>query len=145
MKRAQTDEVRPLLVVAAILRDGARVLITQRPEGKRHAGQWEFPGGKVHADETPEEALQREIHEELGVEIVVGQVFDLILHQYDWGRVLVMFYNAEVRSVELQHLQVADHRWIHPAEFSDYPILPADQPVLDRLQQEADTSDTSID
>lgn len=138
MKQTQPDdEVRPLLVVAAIVRDGDQILITQRPEGKRHAGQWEFPGGKVMPDETPQQALIREIDEELGVEIKVERLFDLILHRYDWGTVLVLFYNAVVFAGTITHQQVADHRWVHPRQFLDFPILPADAPILQQLLNES--------
>ena len=79
----------PLLVTAAVIIAGGKVLITRRPDDKRHPGFWEFPGGKVDPGESPEQALTREIQEELGAEIVIEQIFDVVYYCYDWGPVLV--------------------------------------------------------
>lgn len=123
----------PLLVTAAVVFDGENVLITRRPGDKRHPGLWEFPGGKVDPGESPEEALRREIREELDAEIQVGEIFEVAFYRYDWGPVLILAYSCRLLSASIRNLGVAEHRWVHPRELPGYPILPADQAMVDRL------------
>ncbi len=124
---------QPLLVTAAVIFDGDKVLITRRPENKRHPGQWEFPGGKIEPGESPEEALCREILEELEVEIQVVDVFEVVFYRYEWGTVLILAYRCELLTKNIQNVGVAEHRWVHPVKLVNFPILPADQPIIDRL------------
>jgi 8-oxo-dGTP diphosphatase len=123
----------PLLVTAAVIFDGAKVLITRRQEGKRHPGLWEFPGGKVDPGESPEEALCREIREELNAEVQVNGIYEVVYHSYDWGPVLILAYECQLRTDTLRDVGVAEHRWILPREMKNFKILPADQPIIDRL------------
>ena len=125
----------PLLVTAAIIRNQDRILITRRPEGTKHAGLWEFPGGKLETGESPEQGLQREIREELGVESSVDGIFDVVFHRYDWGDVLLLAYNCRLHSHTLNHLGVAEHRWVTAASLSEYTLLPADAPLVGKLQE----------
>lgn len=125
----------PLLVTAAILKKDDQILLTRRPEGTRHAGLWEFPGGKLDAGESPQEGLQRELREELGIEVRVGEVFDVVYYRYDWGAVLLLAYHCQQLSGEIRNLEVAEHRWVAPADLGTYPILPADMPLIQRLQR----------
>ena len=129
--------MQPLIVTAAVLRDGARVLITRRPEGARHAGMWEFPGGKLDTGEEPRACLRREIREELGLEVAVGAILETAYYRYDWGPVLILAYECRSLGGEIRNLQVAEHRWVRPQELTDYPLLPADVPIVARLQQMA--------
>jgi 8-oxo-dGTP diphosphatase len=124
----------PLLVTAAIIRRRDKILITRRPEGSRYAGLWEFPGGKLEDGESPEQCLRREIREELGVEIAVDRVFDAIFHRYAWGDVLLLAYDCQLRSQTIKNLGVAEHRWVSPAALADYSMLPADTPIVSKLQ-----------
>lgn len=124
----------PLLVTAAVVFDGNRVLLTRRPEGKRHAGFWEFPGGKVDPGESPEQALIREMREELDVAVRVGDIFTVVHYRYEWGAVLILAYACQLLTGPLHNLGVAEHRWVLPSELNEYPILPADQPIIERLQ-----------
>ena len=125
----------PLLVTAAILQQDQRILLTRRPDGSRHAGLWEFPGGKLDPGESPQQGLAREIREELGIEVEVGEVFDVVYYRYDWGAVLLLAYRCRLRAGQIRNLEVAEHRWVAPAELSSYPILPADLPLIERLQR----------
>lgn len=125
----------PLLVTAAVIFDRGKVLITRRPDDKRHPGYWEFPGGKVDPGESPEEALIREIREELGAGIMVDEIFEVVYYCYDWGPVLVLAYRCRLLAEALYNLDVAEHRWVSPKELSHFSILPADQPILHRLNQ----------
>lgn len=125
----------PLLVTAAIVQQEDRILLTRRLDGTRHAGLWEFPGGKLDPGESPQEGLQRELREELGLDIRVGEIFDVVYHRYDWGAVLLLAYRCEALGGEIRNLQVAEHRWVPPADLGSYPILPADLPLIARLQR----------
>lgn len=126
----------PLLVTAAILEHNGRILLTQRLPDCRHGGLWEFPGGKLNPGESPAEGLQREIREELGIEVQVGPVFDVVYHRYDWGAVLLLAYLCVGSSEPIRNLGVADHQWVAPTELHAYPVLPADVPLIERLQRQ---------
>ena len=121
--------------VALIDRDG-RVLLAQRPEGKSMAGLWEFPGGKVEGGETPEAALVRELHEELGIETWNSCLAPLTFasHTYgDFHLLMPLFacrkWNGIVQSKEGQTL-----KWVYPKDFSNYPMPPADIPLIPILR-----------
>jgi 8-oxo-dGTP diphosphatase len=129
-----TDKAEmPLLVAAAVIFDGDRVLITRRPADKRHPGFWEFPGGKVDPGESPEEALHRELKEELDVEIEVKGIYEVVHHRYDWGAVLILAYECRLVTNTIRNLGVAEYCWIVPREMANFNILPADQPIIARL------------
>lgn len=123
----------PLLVTAAVVFDGEKVLLTRRPDDKRHPGFWEFPGGKVDPGESPEQALCREMLEELDVEVRVSGIYEVVFYRYEWGPVLILAYQCELLSDTLRDLGVAEHRWVLPREMVNFNILPADQPIIDRL------------
>ena len=123
----------PLLVTAAIIFDSDKVLVTRRPDNKRHPGLWEFPGGKIDSGESPEAALIREIREELGAEIEVEGIFEAVYYRYDWGPVLVLAYTCRLMPGVLHDLGVAEHRWVSPGDLAVLPFLPADQPIISRL------------
>lgn len=126
-----------VLVVAAALIDGdGRVLLAQRPPGKAMAGLWEFPGGKVHADETPEAALVRELHEELAIDTSESCLapFTFASHAYDDFHLLMPLYVCRV----WQGFPVAREgqklAWVRPARMGDYPMPPADVPLVAMLR-----------
>lgn len=126
----------PLLVTAAVIRNQDKILITKRPEGSVYAGLWEFPGGKLEAGESPEQCLLRELSEELGVEAVVIDVFDVVFHRYDWGEVLLLVYNCGLRSQSISDLGIAEHRWVTAGDLSEFNLLPADTPIIEKLQED---------
>jgi len=131
---------QPALVVVAagILRDSAdRILIAQRPAGGHVGGFWEFPGGKLHPDELPPEALARELREELGVTVLSAAPFMTYRHTYPERVVelhvfLVERYLGEPRGVEGQPL-----RWVSPAELLSAGLLEADRPIAAALTLES--------
>jgi len=125
--------MQPLLVTAAVIISQDKVLITRRPEGVSYGGYWEFPGGKVEAGESPEEALIREIREELGADVAIMEIFKVVYHRYDWGPVLILAYRCLLSSHELQNIGVAEHRWVGLRELQDYTLLPADGPIAAQL------------
>lgn len=130
--------MQPVLVTAAILRKGNRILITQRLPGGNHGGRWEFPGGKLEPGESPQQALRREIMEELGLAIEVNGIFEVVHHSYGTGSVLLLAYECRGEQTPIQHLEVADHRWVLPQELDGFDILPADLPIIRKLQAMAD-------
>ena len=90
-------EANMLLVVACALVDAdGRVLVAQRPEGKTMAGLWEFPGGKREANETIERCLHRELKEELGIEVALGQALESVTHKYSVMTVQITFFLARL-------------------------------------------------
>ena len=127
----------PTLVTAALLQDGNRFLVTRRPPRSRHAGLWEFPGGKLEPHESPEDALVRELQEDLGIEVRVDEVFDVLYHRYPSGAILLLVYRCTWLSGRLQHLGVAEHRWATPEEMEQLALLPADAPLVAKLRHHA--------
>lgn len=125
--------MQPLIVTAAILRDNDRILITRRPDGKPYAGMWEFPGGKLQKNESPEQGLHREIREELGISIRISSLFNVVYHLYDWGPILILAYECLSCGGQIQNIEIAEHRWICPADLDLFPFLPADRPIIEKL------------
>ncbi|MGV1795059.1 8-oxo-dGTP diphosphatase MutT [Rhizobium lusitanum] len=126
-----------LLVAACALIDAdGRILLAQRPEGKSLAGLWEFPGGKVEAGETPEETLVRELQEELGIQTKIACLAPLTFasHTYETFHLLMPLYICRrfegiPRGQEGQAL-----KWVRPQALRDYPMPPADEPLIPFLQ-----------
>ena len=124
-------------VVAALLWDGEKFLICQRPAGKARALLWEFVGGKVEAGETKEEALIRECREELGIDVSVGSVFAEVVHEYPDICVHLTLFNCRIASGVPKLLEHNDMKWILPAEIPNYPFCPADRSILAKISAEA--------
>ena len=124
------------IVTAGIIRNKATVLLTRRPDGSRHAGKWEFPGGKLEAGESPVDCLQRELREELDLEVQVGTIYDVIYHRYDFGPILLLTYECTPLSETIRNLQVAEHRFVPLNQLERYDLLPADLPLVKKLMAE---------
>lgn len=128
-----------LLVVACALVDsGGRVLITRRPEGKAHAGYWEFPGGKIEPGESPELAVVRELREELGVEPCEQclQPFAFASSPLEGGRrwLLMPLFVCRRWDGFVDPKENQEIAWARPERLSDYPLLPADKPLAAELR-----------
>jgi len=123
----------PLAVCAAIIPRNGKILITQRPADKKLGNFWEFPGGKIEAEESPQEALRRELREELDIRIEVGPLVAKVLHQYDWGVVEIHAYQCVWTEGDIKHLEVKDHSWARPEDLTSYNMLPADFPIIEKL------------
>jgi 8-oxo-dGTP diphosphatase len=128
--------VKLVLVAACALIDAdGRVLIAQRPQGKSMAGLWEFPGGKVETGERPEQSLIRELKEELGIAVKEDCLAPLTFasHLYPDFHLLMPLYVCRrwegfVEAQEGQRL-----KWVRPTELRDYPMPPADEPLISHL------------
>lgn len=125
-----------LLVAAAALvdRDG-RILIAQRPEGKSLAGLWEFPGGKINDGETPEFALCRELEEELGIDVreCCFSPIAFASHSYDDFHLMMPLFACRMWTGTPRPLEDQAIKWVMPSELYDYPMPPADRPLIAQL------------
>ena len=124
-----------MIEVAAglIFRDG-KLLITQRPAGGHLPGFWEFPGGKRESDESFEECLDRELKEELGIEVTVGELVESITHEYPEKRVHLKFFRCEWLKHEPQALGCPAFRWVTAQDLSHLEFPAADARLLEKLQ-----------
>jgi 8-oxo-dGTP diphosphatase len=128
---------RLVLVAAVVLVDAdGRVLLAQRPEGKVMAGLWEFPGGKVDPGETPEAALIRELTEELGIDVAASCLapFTFASHAYPEFHLLMPLYVCRKWSGIPIAREGQRLRWVRPAKLADYPMPPADKPLVAMLR-----------
>ncbi len=123
-------------VVAALIWEGNRFMICQRPAHKARGLLWEFVGGKLEPGETKEQALIRECREELGVTLSVGTVFMDVLHEYPDLTVHLTLFNATIAEGVPQKLEHEDIRWISTDEIPNYAFCPADESILERLLTE---------
>ncbi len=133
---AATDERTPVDVAVGVLIDaGGRFLMTSRPDGKVYAGYWEFPGGKLEAGETVEQALRRELHEELGLTIGDAQPWKVEIVDYAHARVRLHFCKVHAWRGDFEMREAQAMAWqLLPVEV--HPVLPGTVPVLRWLAQE---------
>ena len=123
-------------VVAALIWEGDRFMICQRPKHKTRGLLWEFVGGKVEKGESRQQALIRECHEELDVTIDVKEVFMDVVHEYPDMTVHLTLFNAAISEGTPRMLEHNDIRWITVKEIPDYAFCPADEDILARLREQ---------
>lgn len=125
----------PVPVVCAVIVRGQQIMIARRPSGKRLVGLWEFPGGKVEPGERPEDALQRELREELGCEVQITKALPSFVHEYTWGAIELMPFVCQLSpdSAEPCPLEHEALAWVEPERLATYPMAPADVPLLTAL------------
>jgi len=121
------------LVVAALVRDGARILMSRRRPDQPMPNLWEFPGGKVEPGEAPTDALAREVREELGCEVAVGRIHEVVFHAYPEFDLYMLVYEARVVSGTPRPVDVAEVAWIEAARLPGLDLLPADYPLARAL------------
>jgi len=128
----------PIQVVAAVVVEAGRVLVTQRRDGDSYAGRWEFPGGKVDG-ETPARALRREILEELGIDIRVVGEYAVVDTRGETGRAITLQFLRAVREdpeQEIQSLEVAAWCWADAENLTQLDMIPSNLGVVDQLRGE---------
>lgn len=137
LKDVKLEKIPTLIVVAAaLIDDEGRVLLQQRAAGRQMAGLWEFPGGKVEAHERPEEALVRELQEELGIEVDEARITPA---SFATGRIgerdlLLLLYLCREWQGTPQALDAAALRWVRPDKMRGLPMPPADEPLVEALK-----------
>ncbi len=119
-------------VVAAVIERHGRILITRRLDGAHLGGLWEFPGGKRRAGESPEEALEREIREELDTTVAVGGLVEAVDCAYPDQRVRLLFYRCTIHG-EPRPMEGQEMAWVMPADLTAYDFPPADAVLVMRL------------
>ncbi len=122
------------VTAAVIFRDG-KVFIARRAPGENSAGGWEFPGGKVEKDESPQECLKRELYEELSIKTEIGDFVAESIYEYPKGLIRLLAYRAEITEGKIK-LSVHDAcSWVTVNELCKFELLPADVPVADKLAE----------
>ena len=120
-------------VVAGIIYHNDKILLAQRAIGQKLEGKWEFPGGKIEQGETPEQALVREIREELSIGIENISYYGESIYKYEFGEIKLLAYKAECPQ---QHITLSVHsqiRWVETKDLLNYDLAPADIPIALKL------------
>ncbi len=125
-------------VTAAILIRENKILIAQRKLTDNQGGKWEFPGGKIRGDETPPECLRREMEEEFGIKVAVGEFFAESTYRYEHGAIKLLAYRTEWVAGQFVLNAHADSRWVYPSQLDDFDFAEADIPLVEKLQQPQD-------
>jgi 8-oxo-dGTP diphosphatase len=127
---------RSSVVCVALIDADGRVLLAERPPGKPMAGLWEFPGGKIAGNETPEAALIRELKEELGIDVAESCLspFAFASHRYEDFHVLLLLYLCRRWSGMVVGREGQNLAWVRPAKLADYAMPAADKPLVAMLR-----------
>jgi 8-oxo-dGTP diphosphatase len=131
-------EIKFVQVAAAVLHRGGRILVARRPPGDALEGQWEFPGGKLEAGESPEVCLRRELQEELHLDCTIGPYLTTVRHRYPKLEVELIVHAAtppDDLPAALASTAHSELRWVTPAEMSELVFAAADVPVVELLQR----------
>ena len=126
--------MKTIKVVAAVIKDANRICATARGYGD-YKGWWEFPGGKVEQGETPQQALVREIKEELDTEISVGELIDTVEYDYPAFHLSMDCFWAEVVAGSLQLIEAAEAKWLTKETLDSVKWLPADITLIEKIKQ----------
>lgn len=122
-----------ITVTAAVLEKDGRILIARRKRGDRLEDKWEFPGGKLEEGETPEACLRRELQEEFGIDVIVGDFVGRNCHRYSHGEIDLMAYRVTHLSGDFQLRDHEEIRWVLPADLSSHDFSAADIPIVKLL------------
>jgi 8-oxo-dGTP diphosphatase len=133
VRRTRLKKIQWIPVVAGFLKKENRILVGQRPENNSLAGLWEFPGGKIELGESPEEALIRELSEELGIQAEIGELKLSVTHSYNDVGIVILFYEVLFWKGEpkAKHHLMLD--WIYPEELKERSIPEANKKVLPKI------------
>jgi 8-oxo-dGTP diphosphatase len=122
-----------LPVVTALMHSEKKILVGQRPSGQSMPGVWEFPGGKIESGESPEEALKRELQEELGIEAEIGSLALAATHSYGSTNIVLLFYHVFYWKGEVQSVHHSKIQWLTPQELERLPLPEANKKLLPRI------------
>lgn len=128
-------------VSAGLVFRGGKLLITQRTANSHLGGLWEFPGGKREPQESFEQCLERELREELGIEVLVGKVIASLSHTYPEKTVYLRFFHCQWRAHEPQALECMAIQWVNASELKNYEFPAADASLIEMLQNSPDLWD----
>jgi mutator protein MutT len=128
--------VKAIDVAAGVIFSRGKILITQRCADQHLGNLWEFPGGKVENGESFEDCLKREIREELGIEISVGELVEDLTHEYPEKTVRLRFYRCALVSGDPRAIHCQDWRWVAPGELKGFEFPAADGRLIQRLERE---------
>ena len=126
--------MKTIRVVAAVIRDGEKIFVTMRGYGD-FKGLWEFPGGKIEPGETPQEALKREIREELASEISVGELIDTVEFDYPTFHLSMDCFWCQLIRGNLELLEAAEARWLTKETLKSVDWLPADSGLIEKIEK----------
>jgi 8-oxo-dGTP diphosphatase len=121
-------------VTAAILVHNDRILIAQRRDPDNLAGKWEFPGGKIEHNETPQQCLIREMKEEFDIDVVIGKFFDESVYHYESGKIQLLAYHTTWKRGRFSLNAHAAIRWVSLNQMQEIEFAPADIPIAEKLQ-----------
>ncbi len=129
---------KTLLVTCAVIRKDEKILIAKRKKDTLlEPGRWEFPGGKVEHGEHPEQAIKREIKEELGIDIKVRQLLDIVSHvwkkEHGNYHIILLGYLAEIEQGSVQHIDCQDTAWITPEQIETYDFLEPNKKFIKKI------------
>ena len=131
--------MKEIEVVAGIIKNNNKILCTQRDASKNEevSFKWEFPGGKIEADETQEAALKREIKEELNIDINIEKYFMEVNYTYPTFKLKMHTYLCNTQSDNIELIVHKDHKWLEHNKLNTLDWAPADKPIIDKLMKEA--------
>lgn len=124
-----------IVTAAAMVRNG-KVLIAQREVGSHMELRWEFPGGKLEPDETPEECIVREIKEELDMDIEVIDIYKVVKFNYEEKDILLLCYLCGILKGEGKTIECNDFKWVRRDELANYDFVPADLQIVEKLMKD---------
>ena len=120
-------------VAVGVIARGDEIFITLRPDNVHQGGKWEFPGGKREANETIERCLHRELKEELGIEVALGQALESVTHKYSVMTLQITFFLARLAKGEPRAIECAGLEWVTRENLAKFQFPPADQRLISRL------------
>lgn len=130
------ETMKTIKVIAGVIMDENKVLITRRAPKEKMAGGWEFPGGKIELNETPQECLARELTEELNITVSVGEFCTEVNHNYDNIIINLVAYYSTIVSGEIMMTVHDKYKWVKVTDLLQYDLLPADVPIAIKIMED---------